>query len=440
MRKVIIMGAGGKDFHTFNTVYRNAKDARVVCFTATQIPGIDKRVFPASIAGRNYPNGIPIHPESELPELIRKFGVDEVVFAYSDVSYEYVEERKKLVESCGARFVIHPPEKTMLVSSEPVVAVCAVRTGAGKSPASRRVVSELREAGVSVVVVRHPMPYGDLEKERVQRFATIKDMEDANCTIEEMEEYEPHIRHGAVVFAGVDYEQVLRAAEDEADVIVWDGGNNDTPFFKPLLHITLVDPLRAGNEVSHYPGFENLKMADVLVISKVDMATEEQLETVRKNIAEHNPEAGVIEAVLEVSCEDEERLRGKRVLVVEDGPTTTHGDMGYGAGYVVAERAGAEMIDVRPFAVGSIAEAFKKYPHIKSILPALGYSKEQVEELRETIKRASPELVVVATPIDLRRVLHTDFPSVRVTYELKEVSEFTLKIALIPLLEQLNLA
>lgn len=438
MRRVIIMGAGGRDFHTFNTIYRNSKDARVICFTATQIPGIEKRLFPSSIAGRNYPDGIPIYSEDKLSELIRRFRIDEVVFAYSDVSYEYVDERRRLVEGCGSRFVIYPPSKTMLLSKEPVIAVCAVRTGAGKSPASRRVVSILREAGVSVVVVRHPMPYGDLEKERVQRFATLEDMEEANCTIEEMEEYEPHIRRGAVVFAGVDYEQVLRAAEDEADVIVWDGGNNDTPFFKPLIHITLIDPLRAGNEVSHYPGFENLKMADVLIISKVDMATAEQLETVSKNIAEHNPKATVIEAVLEVGCEDEKRLRSKRVLVVEDGPTMTHGGMGYGAGYVVAKRAGAEMIDARPFAVGSIADAFRKYPHIKTVLPALGYSEEQIEELRETIKRASPELVIVATPIDLRRVLKMDFPSVRVTYELREVSETTLDDALLPLLEQLD--
>jgi predicted GTPase len=438
MRKVIILGAGGRDFHTFNMVYRDNADVEVVCFTATQIPGIDKRVYPSSIAGKRYPNGIPIYPESELVQLLKKFKPNEVVLAYSDISYEYIEERRKIVESFNAKFVLPDLKKTMLISSHPVIAVCAVRTGAGKSPTSRYIVNLLREAGTSVVVIRHPMPYGDLERERVQRFATIEDMEKANCTIEEMEEYEPHIRRGAVVYAGVDYANVLDAAEKEAEVILWDGGNNDTPFIKPLVHITIVDPLRAGNELTHYPGRENFKMANVLLISKVDMATKEQLETVKRNIKEHNPKATVIEGVLEVTCENEKALKDKRVLVVEDGPTTTHGDMGFGAGYVVAQRAGAKMIDPRPFAVGSIAEAFKKYKQIKTILPALGYSKKQVEELGETIKRANPDYVVVATPIDLRRVLKMEFPSVRVSYELRETSKTTLKDVLSPLLEQLG--
>lgn len=434
MRKCIILGAGGKDFHVFMTLYRDDPEVEVVCFTATQIPGIDRRVFPAAMAGPRYPDGIPIFPERDLVKLIERFGAEEVVFAYSDVSYDYVEQRRGLVEKAGARLTLPDPNAVMLEGEKPVVAVCAVRTGAGKSPASRRVVSVLRSHGLHTIVVRHPMPYGDLEDQRVQRFETIDDMTRGHCTIEEMEEYEPHINNGAVVMAGVDYAAVLREAEAEADVVIWDGGNNDTPFFRPRLHLVVVDPLRAGHELSYYPGRENFEMADLIIVTKVDMANEEQLTTVRKNIAEHNPDAAVIEAILEVSVDGGgEIVAGKRVLVVEDGPTTTHGEMGYGAGVVAARRYGAaELIDPRPFAVGSIAEAFRKYPHMGAMLPALGYSDEQMTELRRTIRRASPELVVVATPVDLRRVLKIDVPMACVRYELREV-EGSLEDALAPL-------
>ncbi len=434
MRKCIILGAGGKDFHVFMTLYRDDPEVEVVCFTATQIPGIDRRVFPAAMAGPRYPDGIPIFPERDLVKLIERFGAEEVVFAYSDVSYDYVEQRRGLVEKAGARLTLPDPNAVMLESEKPVVAVCAVRTGAGKSPASRRVVSVLRSHGLHTIVVRHPMPYGDLEDQRVQRFETIDDMTRGRCTIEEMEEYEPHINNGAVVMAGVDYAAVLREAEAEADVVIWDGGNNDTPFFRPRLHLVVVDPLRAGHELSYYPGRENFEMADLIIVTKVDMANEEQLTTVRKNIAGHNPDAAVIEAILEVSVDGGgEIVAGKRVLVVEDGPTTTHGEMGYGAGVVAARRHGAaELIDPRPFAVGSIAEAFRKYPHMGAMLPALGYSDEQMTELRRTIRRASPELVVVATPVDLRRVLKIDVPMACVRYELREV-EGSLEDALAPL-------
>ncbi|RKY19696.1 MAG: GTPase [Planctomycetota bacterium] len=434
MRRVAILGAGGKDFHVFLTLYRDAPDAVVVFFTATQIPGIEKRVFPASLAGPRYPNGIPIYAESELATLIRRHRIDEVVFAYSDVSYEYVEERRRLAESNGAKFVLPDPKAVMLEASKPVVAVCAVRTGAGKSPTSRLVVSSLRAHGKRVIVLRHPMPYGHLEKQRVQRFEKLEDMEKADCTIEEMEEYEPHIRDGAVVMAGVDYKAILEEAEKEADVVVWDGGNNDTPFIKPTVHITLVDPLRAGHELTYYPGRENFLLADVLLVSKVDMATKQQLETVKKNIREHNPDASVLYGVLEVEVEDEKAVKGKRVLVVEDGPTTTHGEMGYGAGVVAAERCGAaELINPRSFAVGSLAQTLAHYPHITRCLPALGYGKEMIEDLRRTIERAQPELVVVATPIDLRRVLKLQIPSVRVTYRMRIV-EGSLEKVLEPVL------
>jgi len=422
MRRVAILGAGGKDFHVFLTLYRDAPDAEVVFFTATQIPGIEKRIFPASLAGPRYPNGIPIYPESELPTLLERHHIDEVVFAYSDVSYEYVEQRRRLVESNGAKFVLPDPKAVMLEASKPVVAVCAVRTGTGKSPTSRLVVSTLRAYGKRVIVIRHPMPYGHLEDQRVQRFEKLEDMEKANCTIEEMEEYEPHIRNGAVVMAGVDYKEILKEAEKEADVVVWDGGNNDTPFIKPTVHITLLDPLRAGHELTYYPGRENFLLADVLIVSKVDMATQQQLETVEKNIKEHNPKARVLYGVLEVEVENEDAVKGKRVLVVEDGPTTTHGEMGFGAGVVAAERCGAaELINPRPFAVGSLAQTLARYPDVTKCLPALGYGKEMIEDLRRTIERAQPELVVVATPVDLRRVLKLQIPSVRVTYKMRIV-------------------
>jgi len=427
--RVIIMGAAGRDFHNFNVYFRDNPRYEVVAFTATQIPNIEGRLYPPELAGPLYPQGIPIHPESELPRLIKEFDVDQVVFAYSDVSHEYVMHRASLALAAGADFRLMGVKSTMLKSSRPVMAICAVRTGSGKSQTSRRVCDILKKMGKRVVVVRHPMPYGDLRKQVCQRFATYEDLDRYECTIEEREDYEPHLDRGTVVYAGVDYEMILRQAEQEAEVIVWDGGNNDLPFFRPDLHIVVTDPHRAGHELRYHPGEANLRLADVVVINKIDTAQPENVDTLRRNIRVTNPRATVIEAASPIFVEDPGAIRGKRVLVVEDGPTLTHGEMSYGAGTVAARRFGAaELVDPRPYAVGSIAEAFEKYPQMGPLLPAVGYGKRQIEELEETINATPCDLVLVATPIDLRRVLkHIKHPMDRVRYELQEIGRPTLE-------------
>jgi len=427
--RVIIMGAAGRDFHNFNVYFRDNPRYEVVAFTATQIPNIEGRLYPPELAGPLYPQGIPIHPESELPRLIKEFDVDQVVFAYSDVSHEYVMHRASLALAAGADFRLMGVKSTMLKSSRPVVAICAVRTGSGKSQTSRRVCDILKKMGKRVVVVRHPMPYGDLRKQVCQRFATYEDLDRYECTIEEREDYEPHLDRGTVVYAGVDYEMILRQAEQEAEVIVWDGGNNDLPFYRPDLHIVVTDPHRAGHELRYHPGEANLRLADVVVINKIDTAQPENVDALRRNIRVTNPRATVIEAASPIFVEDPGAIRGKRVLVVEDGPTLTHGEMSYGAGTVAARRFGAaELVDPRPYAVGSIAEAFEKYPQMGPLLPAVGYGKRQIEELEETINATPCDLVLVATPIDLRRVLkRIKHPMDRVRYEMQEIGRPTLE-------------
>jgi predicted GTPase len=419
--RLLIMGAAGRDFHNFNVVFRDNPRYRVVAFTAAQIPNIAGRTYPASLAGRAYPDGIPIHPEEELESLIEKHGIEEVVFAYSDVSHEDVMHKASRVIARGADFRLLGAETTMLKARRPVVSVCAVRTGAGKSPAARAIAAWLKEEGRRVVVVRHPMPYGDLAGQAVQRFAALEDLRRADCTIEEMEEYEPHLRAGTVVYAGVDYERILREAEKEADVILWDGGNNDAPFFVPDLEIVLVDPSRAGHAQTYFPGEVNLLRADVVVLTKLDTATPEQAEAARRAAREANPDATVIESVMPVSAENPELIRGKRVLVIEDGPTLTHGGVRDGAGALAAGECGAkELVDPRPCAVGSIAQTFERYPHIGHVLPAMGYGREQIRELEETIGRVACDTVIVATPMDLRHVLRIRRPTCRVTYEFRE--------------------
>lgn len=417
---VLIMGAAGKDFHVFNTCYRDVPSKRVVAFTATQIPHIDDRRYPPELAGALYPDGIPIHPEEELLDLIRERSVDEVVFAYSDVSDAYVAERAALVRKAGASFATFDVDRTMLASTKPVVAVCAVRTGCGKSQTSRWVVSRLREKGLRTIVVRHPMPYGDLVAQRVQRFAKLDDLRLHDCTIEEMEEYEPHIQNGAVVYAGVDYAAILREAEKEADVILWDGGNNDTPFYKPDLWITVADPHRPGHELGYFPGQENFARADVILINKCNTAKKADIESVERNARRKNPGALVLRADSPVSVTDPEAIRGKRVLVVEDGPTLTHGEMKYGAGTVAAEQCGAaSTVDPRKWARGEIAETFAKYAGIGKLLPAMGYGEKQMKDLEATINACDCDVVIVGTPIDLARVIDIKKPCVRVTYDLE---------------------
>lgn len=429
------MGAAGRDFHNFNTVFRDDADVKVVAFTATQIPDIEGRKYPAELAGLNYPDGIDIFPEEDLERLIAEQNVDQVVFAYSDVSYEYVMRMAARVNAAGADFRLIGTKSSMVKSSKPVIAVCAVRTGSGKSQTTRRIAEILTEAGKKVVVIRHPMPYGDLTAQRVQRFATLDDLEKQHCTIEEMEEYEPHINRGNIVYAGVDYEAILREAEKEADIILWDGGNNDTSFYKPDLTITVADPLRPGDEISYYPGETNLRVADVVVINKIDSAYPEDVDEVRANILDVNPKAIVVDAVSPVSVEDNNIIRGKKVLVVEDGPTLTHGEMTFGAGTVAAEKFGAaELVDPREFAVGTIIETFEKYPDIGILLPAMGYGEHQVKDLEETIRRCDAELVIIGTPIDLRRVITIDKPSVRVFYDLQVIGRPTLVDILKPFL------
>jgi len=422
--RVIIMGAAGRDFHNFNTVYRADDRYDVVAFTATQIPNIEGRKYPAELAGPLYPKGIPIHPEPELSDLIRDLKADEVVFAYSDVSYNYVMTKAALVMACGADFKVLGAAPTMLKSKVPVVAVVAVRTGSGKSQTSRKVCQLLRAAGKKVVAIRHPMPYGDLVKQKVQRYSSLEDLQKYECTVEEMEEYEPHIVNGTIIYAGVDYEAILREAEKEADVIVWDGGNNDMAFYKPDLTITVADPHRPGHEISYYPGSVNLRLADVVIINKIDTSSRLNIDVVRKNIAAVNPGAVVIEAASPISAEDEKVIRNNRVLVVEDGPTLTHGEMTYGAGHVAARKYGAkEIVDPRPWVVNSIAETFKKYPHIGTLLPAMGYGGKQIHDLEETINRVECDSVVIGTPIDLRRIIKIKKPSTRIYYELDEIAK-----------------
>ncbi len=427
--RVLIAGAAGRDFHNFNVVYRDRPEYDVVAFTATQIPNIDGRVYPAELAGPLYPEGISILPESALEELVREFRVDEVVFAYSDVTHEHVMHLGSRALAAGASYRLISPRETMLASSRPVVAVCAVRTGSGKSQTTRRVAQLLRAAGKRVAVLRHPMPYGDLTAQAVQRFERYEDLDAADATIEEREEYEPHLAEGNLVFAGVDYERILRAAELEADVIVWDGGNNDTPFIEPNLHVVVVDPHRPGHERRYHPGETNLRMADVCVVNKVDSATQAGIDAVLESIHVENPDAKVVLAASPFHIEgDAEQIRGKRVLAIEDGPTLTHGEMTYGAAVLAARQYGAaELIDPRDCAVGTIAETFAAYPHVGPLLPAMGYGKRQMKDLRATIRNCKADLVLIGTPIDLRRLIDLDTPALRVTYKLQEVGEPTLE-------------
>jgi predicted GTPase len=439
MRRIMIMGAAGRDFHNFNTVYKHDPEAEVVAFTATQIPFISDRIYPTELAGPRYPQGIPIHDESELPDLVRKLEVDDVVFSYSDVSHEYVMHVASKVLAAGASFVLLGPDATMLEARVPVVSVCAVRTGAGKSQTTRRVAEILRDVGHRPVVVRHPMPYGDLVAERVQRFASIDDLDAAGVTVEEREEYEHHIASGTVVYAGVDYQAILEQAESEADVVLWDGGNNDLPFFRPTIDIVVADPLRAGDETSYHPGETNLLMADVVVINKVDVATPEQVASVEASIWALNPSALVIHAASPVSVDRPELLAGARVLVVEDGPTLTHGGMKFGAGVVAAKKFGAaEIVDPRPYAVGTIKGVFERYD-VGPVLPAQGYALEQIAEMEATLTAADADVVVIATPIDLRHLIRIPKPVVRVTYSLREVEGSpTLSDALAPVMRVLE--
>jgi len=426
--RVLIMGAAGRDFHNFNTFFRSRDRYEVVAFTATQIPNIFGRVYPPELAGELYPEGIPIYPEDELLPLIRQYGVRQVVFAYSDVSHEYVMHKASQVLASGADFRLMGTQNTMLESSKPVVSVCAARTGSGKSQTTRHVCDILQKMGYTVVAVRHPMPYGDLAAQAVQRFAERSDLDLHNCTIEEREEYEPHIEQGVVVYAGVDYEAILRAAEREADIIVWDGGNNDLPFYRPDLHLVVVDPHRAGHERRYHPGEANLRLADAVVINKIDTADLQNIALVRENVRYLNPQATIIEAASPIFVEDPEAIHGKRVLVVEDGPTLTHGEMAYGAGFVAAQRFGAaEIVDPRPYAVRSIAETFRKYPTTGPVLPAMGYGDEQICELEETINATPCDLVIIGTPIDLRRLVSFRQPTYRVRYELQVIGRPTVE-------------
>jgi predicted GTPase len=430
--RVIIMGAAGRDFHDFNVYWKQREEAHVVCFTATQIPNIDDRQYPPVLAGDRYPQGIPIRPEEQLEALIAEHDVTEVTLAYSDLPHEFVMHQASRVQAAGASFRLLGAQQTMVASNKPVIAVCAVRTGCGKSQTTRRVSEILRDAGKKIAVVRHPMPYGDLAKQACQRFGQLSDMDRHDCTIEEREEYEPHIVAGNVVFAGVDYERILREAEKEADVVLWDGGNNDTPFYRPDLHIVVVDPHRPGHEIRYYPGETNLRMADLVVINKVDTAEPENVERVERNARKVNPGARLLRADSPISVDDPDAVRGKKVLVVEDGPTLTHGSMAYGAGHVAARKLGAaQIVDPRPHAQGSLKGVFEKYAQITEILPAMGYGEQQMAELQATINQTPCDLVLVATPIDLGRLLKIDKPSLRVRYDLKEHDEAALRKAVL---------
>ena len=430
--RVLIAGAAGRDFHNFNLVYRDSPAHEVVAFTATQIPNIDGRRYPPELAGSLYPEGIPILPESALEELVREHEIDVVVFAYSDVTHEHVMHIGSRALAAGASFELIAPRQTMLTSSKPTVAICAVRTGSGKSQTTRRVAGLLRGAGKRVAVLRHPMPYGDLTKQAVQRFERYEDLEAADATIEEREEYEPHLAEGNLVFAGIDYGAILDRAEQEADVILWDGGNNDTPFIKPDVHVVVVDPHRPGHELRYHPGETNLRMADVCVVNKIDSAPQEGVDAVLDSIREHNPGARIVLAASPFVVEgDASEIAGKRVLAIEDGPTLTHGEMTYGAAVLAAKANGAaELIDPREAAVGSIAETFEQYPHVGTLLPAMGYGRKQMDDLKATIEASGAELVLIGTPIDLRRLIDFDVPALRVTYRLQEVGEPTLAMVL----------
>jgi len=430
-KNVLIMGAAGRDFHNFNVYFRDNEDYNVAAFTATQIPNIEGRVYPAELAGKLYPSGIKIYDEKDLVDLIKKLNINEVVFSYSDVTFNYVMTKASIVNAAGASFRLMGAEETMIKSSKPVIAVVAVRTGSGKSQTSRRVVQILRRAGKKVVSVRHPMPYGDLVKQKLQRFASIEDLKRHNCTIEEMEEYEPHIAMGSVIYAGVDYEAILREAEKEADVIIWDGGNNDMSFYRADITFTVVDPHRPGHELTYYPGNTSLRMADVVIINKIDSANKINVAKVKENVQQVNPNAKLIEAESPISVDNSEVIKGKRVLVVEDGPTLTHGEMEYGAGMLAAWNFGAsEIIDPRPFTVKSISDTYKKYPKIGKLLPAMGYGDGQMHDLEETINKTNCDSVIIGTPIDLGRILKINKPSTRVTYELKEVGSVTIESVL----------
>jgi predicted GTPase len=441
VRKALIMGAAGRDFHNFNTFFRDNKEYDVVAFTAAQISeldtsaGVEKRTYPPELAGPLYPEGIKIHPESILEKLIKSLKVDEVYFSYSDVSSDYLQNEAARAQSAGATFVLLGPKDTMLKSSKPVISVCASRTGSGKSPTSRWIVSLLRNKGHKVVVVRHPMPYGDLVEQRVQRFQTYDDLDRYNCTIEEREDYEPHLDRGAIVYSGVDYAAILREAEKEADVIVWDGGNNDFPFYEPDLHIVIVDPFRAGDELRYYPGETNVRMADVIVVSKVNTAKPEDVEKVKENVKTVNKDAKLITANIVITAEDEESLKGKNVLVIEDGPTLTHGGMRIGAATIKAKELGANIVDPRPYAKGTIKDVYKLYPHLGSVLPAVGYSEHQIKELEETINDVPCDLVLMGTPTDLRRYMNVTKKVLRVRYEFQEVEPGSLGIEVLGALE-----
>jgi len=424
-KNIVIIGAAGRDFHNFNMYFKNNEEYNVVGFTATQIPGISGKKYPAELAGDLYPEGIPIYAEGELPRLIKELNVDDCVFSYSDVSYRHAMGIGAIVNAAGANYMFLGPRDTMLKSKKPVIAVCAVRTGSGKSQTSRKIIELLMERGLKVIAVRHPMPYGDLVAQRVQRFAELEDLEKHNCTIEEMEEYEPFIVQGNVVYAGVDYQAILKAAEEDpkgCDIIVWDGGNNDFPFFKPDLMVTVADPHRPGHEVSYYPGEINLRIADVVVINKIDSAIPENIQKVRDSIARVNPGATVVDAASRIWVDNPDIIKGNRVLVIEDGPTLTHGEMKYGAGTVAAQRYGAtELVDPRPYTVGRITETFKLYPDIGALLPAMGYGEQQLKDLEATINKTDCDAVVIATPIDLSRIIDIKKPNTRVYYDLQEI-------------------
>lgn len=426
--KTVIMGAAGRDFHNFNVFFRENEDYEVVAFTATQIPNIEGRKYPKELSGSLYPEGIPIYPESDLPKLIKEYDVDQVIFAYSDVPHPYVMHKAALVNALGADFRLMGAKTTQIKSTKPVISVCAVRTGCGKSQTTRRVSKLMIEMGYKVAAIRHPMPYGDLAKQKVQRFATYADLDKHECTIEEREEYEPHIDNGVIVYAGVDYEAILREAEKEADVILWDGGNNDISFYEADLSIVVADPHRPGHELNYYPGETNLHMADVFVINKVDTADPDDVIFVRENLRSLNPDAVIIEGASPLFVDDPDGIKGKRVLVIEDGPTLTHGGMAYGAGYVAARRFGAkEIVDPRPFAVGSILETYQKYPGTGTILPAMGYGNDMVKDLEKTIDASDVEMVISGTPIDLTRIIKVNKPMQRVRYELQEIGVPTLE-------------
>lgn len=442
-KNVIIIGAAGRDFHNFNTCYRDNESYNVVAFTAAQIPDIHGRKYPKELAGRLYPEGIPIFPECDLPELIKKYNVNECIFSYSDVTYQKVMSVSAIVNAAGANFVLLGPNDTMVKSTKPVISVGAIRTGCGKSQTSRRVIEILMAQGLKVVAIRHPMPYGDLNEQKVQRFATVADLEKHKCTVEEMEEYEPHVVRGNVIYAGVDYEAILRAAEKDpagCDVILWDGGNNDFPFYKSDLMITVTDPHRAGHELRYYPGEVTLRLADVVVINKIDSADPKSIQEVRANIQKVNPNAIVIDGASPIKVDDAKLIRGKRVLVVEDGPTLTHGEMKLGAGVVAAHKYGAaELVDPRPYTVGKLSDTFRIYPGIGTLLPAMGYGNEQLKDLETTINKTDCDSVIIATPIDLNRIIKIKKPSTRVYYDLQEIGDPNLDQVLSDFIKKHNL-